>query len=125
MYIDGEKIKSLISYYGKDKGYAEKSYTAQFCKDFDLNYNQWNAYTRGAQVVGNKITLKLMEIFPNLNLNWLLKDGDPNMFIGLELDNSSVIQEPTTKYQKKIGQEDLYEKLDEILTEIKKVSSKK
>jgi hypothetical protein len=35
------------------------------CKDFDLNYNQWNAYTRGAQVVGNKITLRLMEIFPN------------------------------------------------------------
>jgi hypothetical protein len=35
----------------------------QQCFDFDLNYNQWNAYTRGAQVVGNKITLRLMEIF--------------------------------------------------------------
>jgi hypothetical protein len=51
MYIDGAKIKSLISSYGKDKDYPEKS--AMFCKDFDLNYNQWNAYTRGAQVVGN------------------------------------------------------------------------
>jgi hypothetical protein len=59
-----------------------------FCKDFDLNYNQWNAYTRGAQVVGNKITLRLMEIFPNLNLNWLLKDTDSNMFIG-EADSYS------------------------------------
>jgi hypothetical protein len=52
--------KSLISSYGKDKDYPEKSYTAMF---WNLNYNQWNAYTRGAQVVGNKITLRLMEIF--------------------------------------------------------------
>jgi hypothetical protein len=27
MYIDGAKIKSLISSYGKDKDYPEKSYT--------------------------------------------------------------------------------------------------
>jgi hypothetical protein len=80
MYIDGAKIKSLISSYGKDKDYPEKSYTACFCKDFDLNYNQWNAYTRGAQVVGNKITIN--GDFSNLNLNWLLKDTDSNMFIG-------------------------------------------
>jgi hypothetical protein len=101
MYIDGAKIKSLISSYGKDKDYPEKSYTAMFCKDFDLNYNQWNAYTRGAQVVGNKITLRLMEIFPNLNLNWLLKDTDSNMFIGEADSYSSIIKEPETKYQKK------------------------
>jgi hypothetical protein len=52
MYIDGAKIKSLICY-GKDKDYPEKSY-AMFCKDFDLNYNQWNAYTRGHKLWGNK-----------------------------------------------------------------------
>jgi hypothetical protein len=121
MYIEGEKIKSLISIYGKSQEYPEKSYTAMFCKDFDLNYNQWNAYTRGAQVVGNKITLKLMDIFPDLNLNWLLKD-EKNMFSGSE--NVPVIKEPAPKPAKKIEKQDIYDKLDDILIELKKVTSK-
>jgi hypothetical protein len=54
MYIDGAKIKSLISSYGKD--YPEVIYT-MFCKDFDLNYNQWNAYTRGAKLWEIKLHL--------------------------------------------------------------------
>jgi hypothetical protein len=37
------------------------------------------------------------------------------MFIGEADSYSSIIKEPETKYQKKIGQEDLYKKLDEIL----------
>jgi hypothetical protein len=65
-----------------------------------------------------------MEVFPDLNLNWLLKDGDLNMFIGVKQDNSPVLPQPVAKYQKKIGNEDLYDKLDEILTEIKKVTVK-
>jgi hypothetical protein len=55
VYIDGAKIKSLISSYGKDKDYPEKSYNQCFTGFFD--YNQWNTHTRGAQVVGNKSTL--------------------------------------------------------------------
>jgi hypothetical protein len=69
--------------------------------------------------VGNKITLN----GDFSNLNWLLKDTDSNMFIGEADSYSSIIKEPETKYQKKIGQEDLYKKLDEIL-EIKKVTCK-
>lgn len=122
MYVDGAKIKSLISTYGKSKEYPEKSYTAMFCKDFDLNYNQWNAYTRGAQVVGPKITQKLMEIFPDLNLNWFFKE-EKNMFVGENTD-LMVLKEPEPKYQKKIGQEDIYNKLDDILFELKKVTNK-
>jgi hypothetical protein len=34
MYIDGAKIKSLISSYGKDKDYPEKSYTANVLQGF-------------------------------------------------------------------------------------------
>jgi hypothetical protein len=59
MYIDGAKIRVLFQAMERIN-YPEKSYTAMF---WNLNYNQWNAYTRGAQVVGNKITLRLMEIF--------------------------------------------------------------
>jgi hypothetical protein len=45
------------------------------------------------------------------------------MFIGEADSYSSIIKEPETKYQKKIGQE-VYKKLDEILVEIKKVTCK-
>jgi hypothetical protein len=54
-----------------------------------------------SKVVGNKITLRLMEIFPNLNLNWLLKDTDSNMFIGEADSYSSIIKEPEIKISKK------------------------
>ena len=123
MYVDGAKIKSLISTYGKSKGYSEKSYTAMFCKDFELNYNQWNAYTRGAQVVGPKITQKLMEVFPNLNLNWFFKQ-ESNMFVG---DNTAtmVMQEPEPVYKKEITPEDIYNKMEEMLSELKALNKKK
>ena len=123
MYIDGAKIKSLISTYGKNRGYPEKSYTAMFCKDFELNYNQWNAYTRGAQVIGPKITQKLMEVFPNLNLNWFFKE-DQNMFVG-EKTETVTVKEPEPVYQKEITPEDIFYKMEEMLIELKALNKKK
>lgn len=117
MYVQGDKIKSLIVVYGKEKGYPEKSYVAMFCDDFNLNYNQWNAYTRGAQKVGTKIIQQLMEIFPNLNLNWLLKD-DESKFVTEE--NTSIVADTKTKYGENITNLDLMMKLEEIHLTLKK-----
>lgn len=80
MNIEGSKIKALIDHYGQEKGYPEKSYIAKFCEDFDVNYIQWSAYTRNTQKAGIKIIYFLMDIFPNLNMNWLLKE-DEKMFL--------------------------------------------
>jgi hypothetical protein len=121
MNITGEKIEKLIEIYGIKKGYAEKSYLPMFCQDFNLNYTQWNAYTRGKQNIGTKIIDLLIDIFPELNLNWLIKD-DVNVFIGN--DSVPVIQELAPKPAKKIEQQDIYDKLDDILIELKKVTSK-
>jgi hypothetical protein len=121
MNIDGWKIKKLIEAYGIEKGYEVKSYLPKFCEDNNLNYIQWNAYTRGAQTLGIKIVYLLIDIFPDLNLNWLMKD-DVNVFIGNE--NVPVIKEPAPKPAKKIEQQDIYDKLDDILIELKKVTSK-
>lgn len=117
MYVDGDKIKSLIVVYGKEKGYPEKSYVAMFCEDFQLNYNQWNAYTRGAQNVGTKILQQLMEIFPNLNLNWLLKE-DENRFVSNE--KHLELNEPQIKYDQNVSNLDLMMKLEEIHSFLKK-----
>jgi len=122
MDVSGKKFKRLIEIYGIGKGYPEKSYLPKFCEDFNLNYTQWNTYCRGKQNIGVKIIDILLEVFPNLNLNWFLKD-EGEIFTSEE-ENTMVINEPNTEYSKKIEKEDLYEKMDEILVEIKKMNAK-
>jgi hypothetical protein len=117
MNIDGSKIKALIDIYGKGKQYDEKSYTPRFCEDFGLNYIQWSSYTRGSQKLGIKIIYILMNIFPNLNLNWLFKDAQ-NMFTN---DENPVINEEKAPFSKKeVTNFDLMSKLEEIQEEIKR-----
>jgi len=120
MNVDGSKIKALVEFYGRSKGYPEKSYLPKFCEDFDVNYKQWNAYFRGTQNLGTKIFDILMDIFPDLNMNWLLKD-DPNMFLSSE--SEFIINEPQVKYAKNITNSDLMKKLEEIHSDLKRVGS--
>lgn len=115
MHVETEKIKQLIEVYGKDKGYEEKAHIKRFCEDFSLSYTQWNAYLRGAQNVGIKIVEQLIDIFPNINLNWFLKDED-NMFIGGEI--ISKVSETAPKYGKNITNLDIYKKLIQIEKEV-------
>lgn len=110
MYVDGNKIKVLVEAYGKEKGYPEKSYMAKFCEDFELNYNQWNAYSRGAQVIGTKIVQRLMEIFPDVDLNWLLKETESSEAL-------QVVNEPKENYMND-SEKMIMKKLDIIHKEI-------
>lgn len=122
MDVTGSKFKRLIEIYGISKGYPEKSHLPKFCEDFDLNYTQWNTYCRGKQNVGVKIIDILLDIFPNLNLNWFLKDeGD---IFTTEEGNAMVSSQPIAIISKKIEKEDIYKKMDEILLEMKKLTSK-
>lgn len=123
MNVEGEKIKMLIEFYGSEKQYEKKTQLRKFCEDFDLNYIQFHAYTKGTQNLGFKILHTLMEIFPDLNLNWLLKN-EQNMFVGKENPVFQTLNEPKEKYSKKIGQDDIYNKLEDILIEIKKINKK-
>ncbi|MBC5835781.1 hypothetical protein G6N05_05225 [Flavobacterium sp. F372] len=115
MTIDGDKIKQLISHYSEDKGYLEKSYVVRFCEDNNLNYKQWNAYCSGTQNLGLKIIEVLMDIFPNLNLNWLLKE-ELNMFKSYNL-----VEEPREIYTAEISNQALFNKLESIEKKINKV----
>jgi len=97
MDINPHKIYTLIEQYGKAKNIPEKSYIPRFCEDFNVNYKQWSAYCRGTQPVGLKIVDFLIDIFPNLNLNWLLKD-EAAIF---NEDNSPLyVREPGVSYGK-------------------------
>ena len=119
MTIEGDKIKQLISHYGADKGYTEKSYLVRFCDDNNLNYKQWSAYCSGTQNLGLKIIEVLMDIFPDLNLNWLLKE-DVLMF-----KNKNIFNEPGEVYSKEISNQVLYNKLESIEKKINLVLEKR
>lgn len=119
MNVDGNKIKQLAEYYSNIKGYPDKSSLAKFCEDFDLNYNQWNAYTRNAQVIGIKIIHQLMEIFPNLNLNWVFKD-EGAMFSD---ELIAEVKHPKERISKEITNNEIFKKLDQIHFDIRKFNS--
>ena len=119
MTIEGDKIKQLISYYGADKGYPEKSYLVRFCDDNNLNYKQWSAYCSSTQNLGLKIIEVLMDIFPDLNLNWLLKE-DVSMF-----KNTNVLNEPGDFYVKEISNQAIFNKLESIEKKINLVLEKR
>ncbi|WP_417365974.1 hypothetical protein [Flavobacterium beibuense] len=122
MDVNGSKIKALIEHYGQQKNYEEKSYLVKFAADHGLNYKQWNNYIRGNQAAGIKIVSFLIEVFPDLNLNWLLKDQG-NMFA--EVNSLPMSQEPSARYGKKIDNSDIYRKLEEIQNDIKKIKLEK
>lgn len=119
MSIAKEKIKKLVEVYGFSKNYPEKSHLKRWCEDFDFNYTQWNGYTRGTQKIGVKIVEQLMDIFPELNLNWLLKD-EHNMFSEEKEGNELTLKESTVIYSKEITNLDLMNKLNQIEKEVKK-----
>jgi len=113
MYVDGSKIKVLVEAYGNKMGYPEKSHLAKFCEDFDLNYNQWSAYSRGAQVIGTKIVQRLMEIFPEVDLNWLLRENSDEIL-------PDMVKEPAEVYQKS-SEKQIMDKLELIHQDILKL----
>lgn len=118
MDIEGSKIMRLIEHYGKQKGFEEKHYLRGFTSDLGLNYTQWAAYTRGSQNLGIKVLDQLMQIFPDLNLNWLLKD-DPEMFL---TDIIGKVAEPEAKYMVTNVKDPVMTKLDAIHEDLKKMA---
>ena len=110
MNVDSSKIRALIEFHGRQRNYPTKSFVPSFVEDFKLNYNQWSAYTKGTQNIGIKVIQQLMEIFPELNLNWLLKD-EGEMFVAG--DSALILKEQEAKYGE-ITNEIIYRKLEEI-----------
>jgi hypothetical protein len=117
MDINPKKILSIIEVYGKTKQIPEKSYIPRFCEDFDLNYKQWSAYARGSQAAGMKIVEFFIEIFPDLNLNWLLKDEEEMFVTSFKI---KCLNEPSSlEYDK--PEKAIMDKLEAIHNDIKQM----
>ena len=124
MQIDGQKIQDLIAHYGKLHNVPEKSYLVRFTDDFQLNYKQWSAYTRGDQNLGIKIIDQLMDIFPELNLNWFLKDIGDMFIVKNYAEKEAELQIASDVEITKITNEMLMEKLELMHYDIQNSYSK-
>jgi hypothetical protein len=127
MVVNPDKIKAVIDYYGKIKGHAEKSYLPKFTEEHKLNYKQWAAFCNGSQTAGYKVVDVFMDIFPNLDLNYLIKDSIPvkaDMF-NLQKSNVFVVNEPEELIKREVSNLQIFTKLEEIHFEIKSAAEKK
>lgn len=127
MEVSPEKLRAVVKYWGSIKGYPEKSHLTKFTEELQLNYKQWASMCSGKQVAGSKIVDIVMDVFPSIDLNWLLKTEVPvndDMF-NLEKKEVMVLNEPREPLKKEITNEQIFTKLEELQFEIKTGFSKK
>lgn len=123
MKIDANKIRLLIDKYGEINNIPKSKRLSRFTEDNNLNYKQWAAVLNGAQDAGAVAVDIFMDIFPDIDLNWFIKDIKNDY---LE-ENKSIIklEEPAENYKKDITNRQLFIKLNEILLEVKKINGEK
>lgn len=114
MDIEKDRVIALIQHYKREKGYPDKSWLSAFCSDHNLNYNQWYTLLKSDKGVGIKIIDLLVNIFPTLDLNWLLK-GEGSMFT----KGQTELSEPSASYIKTPFEKEVIQRLEVMQSELK------
>lgn len=127
MKIEPSKIKELIDKYGEINQIPERKRLKRFTEDHELNYKQWAAFVNGGQDAGYKVVDIFMDIFPDIDLNWFIKDEEGYKY---EIEEKiNLVNEPSTekieKPKKEISNAQIFLKLNEVLMEVKKISNEK
>ena len=123
MKIEPSKIKELIDKYGDIHDIPKSKRLKRFTEDNGLNYKQWAAFVNGGQDAGYKVVDIFMDIFPDLDLNWFIKDIEIDNY--KTVDKLHILGEPSEKPKKEISNNQIFTKLNEVLMEVKKISSEK
>lgn len=72
---------------------------SKFCEEYGFTYSSFSPITNDIRPLGMNILKKLMEIFPNLNINWLLYGiGEINYIKNDLVESNMILQEPPDKY---------------------------
>lgn len=68
---------------------------AEFYKKYDLKDSSWNPITTNKRTLGILLLDRLVEIFPNLNVNWLLYGkGNVNISTNALDESLMIVSEP-------------------------------
>tara|TARA_R110002049_G_scaffold206788_6_gene377220 strand:+ start:895 stop:1215 length:321 start_codon:yes stop_codon:yes gene_type:complete len=97
-----EKLKQLIkTKYSKLSDLAEK---------FDMNYTQLSQYVNGKKVSIEFLT-KIIKEFPEVDLNWLLRE---------DVSNGNNVNETAESYKAMLSNEQIISKIEVLLEDLKK-----
>jgi hypothetical protein len=89
MQTEGERLR----YYIETKGFS----ILKFCKESGLLYNSFHPILQDARPLGMNILKKIIEFFPNLNVNWVLT-GKGN--VEIDQKEGGALNEPNPVYSK-------------------------
>lgn len=96
-----DKLRQLIkTKYNKLSDLAEK---------FDMNYSQLSQYINGKKISLEFLT-KIIEEFPEADLNWLLRNDDVN---------THSVEEQTESYKAILNNEQIISKIEALLNDLK------
>ncbi len=89
MNTEGERLR----YYIENKEVS----ILNFCKKNDIVYTSLHPILSNGRPLGMNILKKIIEAYPNLNVNWILT-GVGN--IEINQDENNILMEPKTEYSK-------------------------
>ncbi|OEK07896.1 hypothetical protein A8C32_15580 [Flavivirga aquatica] len=100
-----DKLRQLIkTKYNRLSDLAEK---------FDMNYSQLSQYMNGKKISIEFLT-KVIHEFPEVDLNWLLRD-----------DKENVVQEDPVSYKAILDNDQIIDKIEKLLIDLKSQLAKK
>lgn len=83
----GKRLTYLIDSTGLNK--------SQFCDKYNFSYSAFAPITNDNRPLGMNMLMNLVDVFPNLNINWLLFGvGNVNQNINVLSENTELLKEP-------------------------------
>lgn len=96
-----DKLKQLIkTKYTRLRDLAEK---------LDMNYSQLSQYVNGKKI-SIEFLLKIIQEFPEVDLNWLLRDNDPG---------TDSVKESDETYRAVLNNEQIIDKIEVLINDLK------
>ena len=87
MNSEGDRLR----YYIESKGFTIR----RFCKESGLIYTSFHPILQDARPLGMNILKKIIEFFPNLNINWVLTGKGT---VEIDPEDENALREPSPIY---------------------------
>ncbi|MCI9846203.1 hypothetical protein [Flavobacterium pectinovorum] len=88
MQTEGERLRYYIE--------SKEVNLRQFCIENDILYTSLHPILMNSRALGMNILKKIMQVYPNLNINWVLTGmGD----IEITEDKNYILRDPNSVYQ--------------------------
>lgn len=88
MQTEGERLRYYIE--------SKEVNLRQFCIENDILYTSLHPILTNSRSLGMNILKKIMQVYPNLNINWVLTGmGD----IEITEDKKNILRDPSSVYQ--------------------------